>query len=272
MLVSLDQLTLLEKKTRDQIPSTHVPNTLNIHLIDKILPANMIQTLANNGIYPALVNAVTGHYFQPLNPFYRILEDTERYVNGASAVAEHTVFQQTLDTVLDCIARNVFSKNQAESAIFEGQSYLLIDRCTLWELFRSYSVTESVVLGKTAFEITLSQQLGITSQLSSIINYTVHVVASDNAPVTIELRNMIALPYQKIPLYKPTKPKRIGREVVTRDVLVGDRESEITAPTSEQETDAAASPQTPSREGNQAKVARTSNDEPVAVGDLFSTN
>lgn len=271
-LLTLEQLALLDKQPSDQTKAPHRPDTLNVHLIDKVLPANMIQTLADNGIYPSLVNAVTGYYFQPLNPFYRILEDVERYVKGAKAIDEETVFMQTLSVVLDAIASNLFSKNKADSPIFEGQSYLLIDRCILWEIFRSYSVAETAPLGKAAFEVTLSKQLGIHNQLTSIINYTVHVVGSDNEPVTIELRNMLALPYQKIPMYTATKPKRIGRAVVTRDVLVGDREVDTPVNAPEPQAEPTAPHQPPSREGSQQKVTRASKEEAVVVGDLFSPN
>ncbi len=271
-LLSLDQINTLEKRPANSATNAHKPNTLNLHLIDKVLPQNMIQTLDESGIYPSVVNAVTGYYFQPLNPFYQIIEDVERYVNTAEPLDETTVFKQTLDVVLDCIARNVFSKNRADSGIFEGQSYLLIDRCLLWEVFRSYSAAENDPLSKSAFEITLCQHLEISGQLTSIIHYTVSVVAPDNEPVIIELRNMLALPYQKIPLYSPAKPKRIGREVINRNLLVGDRELDTATQTSDSDQSPAAPDQPQSKVGNKERVTRTSNEEPVVVGDLFSSN
>jgi len=270
-LMTPSALIATQKTPHQEPKKVHQPNTLNLHLIDKVLPTKMIESMQHCGVYPSLVNAVTGHYFQPLNPFYRIIEDVERHLNGEPPMGEQTAFIQTLDVVLDSLSRNLFSKNTVHSLLFEGQSFLLIDRCMLWEIFRSYSVAEAAPLSKATFETALAKHLEIDSQLDAIIQYTVSVASADNAPVTLELRNMLALPYQKIPLYSPTKPIRIGREVINRNVLVGDRERETTADPSSQDDTTAPAVQPPSRESSQVKVTRTSREDPVVVSDLFRT-
>jgi len=55
----------------------------NIHLIDKVLGSSVIDQLAKAGIYPFVVNAVSGFYHERINPFYSIIEQVESFVSGA---------------------------------------------------------------------------------------------------------------------------------------------------------------------------------------------
>jgi len=272
-LIPLGTLKGLDRRPIESATSHYQRNILNLHLIDKVLPPAMIRTLSGSGIYPTLVNSVTGHYFQPLNPFYQIIEQVECFLRDGGQFDEQTVFDQTFAKVIDAIEQNVYNKNSLHSTIFEGASYLLVDRSILWELFRAYSVAETAPLGKTAFEIRLCNALGIQDQLESIILYTVLVSATESAntePVTIELRHMLALPYQKIPLYRPTRELRIGRKVMNRNLHVGDRAIASSEDPKHATSAPQGSDQSRPKEGSKERGSRTSNEEPVAVGDLFA--
>jgi len=135
----------------------------NIHLIDKVLSTSVIERFNQAGIYSFIVNSVTGIYQERVNPFHSIIEQVESYMGGEE-IDEASVFQQNLKRVLSLVERNTFSVNQVDSFIFEGASYLLIDRNFLWELFRMYAVSVSQPMGKKEFEVQLKSVLNLTNQ------------------------------------------------------------------------------------------------------------
>lgn len=196
---------------------------LNIHLIDKVLTLNVIQHLSGAGIYPFLVNSITDFYHERINPFYTIIEQVENHVQNNFS-DEDTIFRQSLRVVLELIERNAFSKNQASSLVFEGMSYLLIDRNFLWELFRTYGVFFSQPFAKKEFESQLIKALGLVDVLSKNNIYIVSVESNEldksQEKKRLMLTNMIALPYKSVSYYRYSERRRIEKQTLKRDVVI----------------------------------------------------
>jgi len=199
--------------------------TVQIHLIDKLLTADIIARFENAGIYGFIINAVSGFYHERLNPFYSIIEEVEAHMAGIEA-SETEVFEQNVKAVLSLIEENTFSKNTRHSFVFEGMSHLLIDRNFLWELFRGYSVYESKPLGKKDFEERLTRilNLGKSLEKNTIFTFTLDDAKLDDsqADLILELRNMVALPYKAVPYYRFADRKKIKKHVLQRDIAAGD--------------------------------------------------
>ena len=200
-------------------------NSLNIHLIDKVLSPQTIERFSKAGIYPFILNSVSGFYQERINPFYSIIEQVESHVSGEQLNAA-SVFKQNMRLVLTLIEQNTFTKNSKDSFVFEGTSYLLIDRNFLWELHRGYAINEARPLGKKAFEAMLSQVFDLGKQLDRTAIYTVktneNIMDNGKVSVVIELRNMVALSYKAVSYYQPSDRKQIQKSVLQRNVAISD--------------------------------------------------
>jgi hypothetical protein len=244
----------------------YAANLSNIHLIDKVLGASVIERFNHAGIYSFVVNSVTGFYLERVNPFYSIIEEVESHV-GEFEIDEKSVFQQNLRNVLGMIERNTFSVNQIDSLVFEGISYLLVDRNFLWELFRMYAVSVSQPLGKKEFETQLKSVLNLGEEKDKAVTYTVSVEDTklDNSieKIGIKLSNVIALPYKSVPYYQHSDRRRIEKQVLKRDVVMSDDDRGLA-----KENDVAS----PNKKISPRSNARFKNDRTGTVGvkDLFS--
>jgi len=271
-LLPVATLSELNKHREPIIAETHQANSTNLHLIDQVLPRRMIQLLDQLAIYPYLVNAVTGYYYQPVNPFYKIIEQVEQYVSAPTQEPIDS-FEQGLNSAIEAIEQDVIAKGGLHGFAYDGQSYLLVDRVVLWELFSAYSVLEDGPYTKSEFEITLCQHLGLTKVDERIVNYRVSIPAdesTENDAQVVQLRNMIALPYSKIPTYRFGKRCRIRRDSIERDVNIGEQEA-IQEQVSLENGDTALELKPHALEQDRSKkVTRTSNKNNPAVGELFS--
>ncbi len=242
------------------------PNSLNIHLIDKVLSPQTIERFSKAGIYPFILNSVSGFYQERINPFYSIIEQVESHMNGERLNAA-SVFQQTMKVLLTLIEQNTFSKNSKDAFVFEGTSYLLIDRNFLWELHRGYAISENCPLGKKAFEAMLSQVFELGKQLDRTAIYTVktneNIMDDSQKSVVIELRNMVALSYKAVPYYQPSDRKRIQRSTLQRNVAISDTDRG----TAEEHSAAQLEAQAESREKSQLS---NNTSEKMGLKDLFS--
>ena len=241
-------------------------NLSNIHLIDKVLDVSVIERFNHAGIYSFVVNSVTGFYQERVNPFYSIIEEVESHV-GDIEIDEKSVFQQNLRNVLGMIERNTFSLNHIDSLVFEGISYLLIDRNFLWELFRMYAVSISQPLGKKEFETQLKSALNLGEEKDKTVTYTVSVenIKLDNSveKIGIKLSNVIALPYRSVPYYQHSDRRRIDKQVLKRDVVSSDDDRGLA------EENDVASPNTKISPRSNARITNTPTDT-VGVKDIFS--
>ena len=265
-ILSDTRLLARSHATKTNELQSYASSLSNIHLIDKVLDASVIERFNHAGIYSFVVNSVTGFYQERVNPFYSIIEEVESHV-GEFEIDEKSVFQQNLRNVLGMIERNTFSVNQIDSLVFEGISYLLIDRNFLWELFRMYAVSVSQPLGKKEFETQLKSVLHIGEEKDKTVTYTVSVEDTklDNSieKIGIELSNVIALPYKSVPYYQHSDRRRIEKKVLKRDVVMSDDDRGLA-----EENDVAS----PSKKISPRSKARVTNDpaDTVGVKDLFS--
>ena len=85
------------------------PSTIQVHLVDKLLEASVIDRFDRAGIYPFIINVVSGYYQERINPFYSIIEQVEAHMNGLM-VDDNTVFEQNIKTILKLIEQNTFQK------------------------------------------------------------------------------------------------------------------------------------------------------------------
>jgi len=195
------------------------PGTSQIHLIDKLLDANVIGQFEKAGMYPFIVNAVSGFYSERMNPFYGIIEQVEE-------TSEESQFVQNLECVLRLIENNTFSINTNHSLAFEGLTYLLVDRNFLWELFRGYAISEGQPLGKKDFEERLCNALNIDKSINkdTVFTFTLEADKLDESQerLQLELRNMVALPYKAVPYYRPRDKRKIKKHILQRDIVVDD--------------------------------------------------
>lgn len=205
--------------------SVYRPSTVQIHLIDKVLSTWVIDRLEKSGIYPFVINAVSGFYHERLNPFYSIIEQVEAHMEGTE-LKDNQLFEGNIKIVLKLIEQNTFSKNTEDSFVFEAMSHLLIDRNFLWELYRGYSISESKPLGKKDFEqqLTASFSLGQSMKNNTTFTFTLDKDKLDirQERISLELRNMVALAYTAVPYYRFTDRKKVKRNVLQRDIAVGD--------------------------------------------------
>ncbi len=252
--------------SRNSQPKCYAADLTNVHLIDKVLAAGVIERLNQAGIYTFIVNSVTGLYQERMNPFYSIIEEVESHV-GNIRIDEATVFKQNLQRVLETIQRNTFSKNQIDSLIFEGPSYLLIDRNFLWELFRMYAVSISAPLGKKEFEAQLTSVLNLSEKKGKLTKYTVSIENTkvDNCKdkVGVTLFNMIALPYRKVPYYQHSDRRQIQKQALERDVVISDEDRGLAEESDVASLKSKTVPRTDAGFRNDATAS-------VGVKDLFS--
>lgn len=241
-------------------------NSLNIHLIDKVLSPQTIEQFSKAGIYPFILNSISGFYQERINPFYSIIEEVESHVSGEQLNAE-AVFQQTMKVVLTLIEQNTFPKNSKDAFVFEATSYLLIDRNFLWELYRGYAISENRPLGKKAFEAMLIQVFDLGKQLDRTAIYTLktneNIIDNGQECVVIELRNMVALSYKAVPYYQPSDRKRIQKSTLQRNVAISDTDRG----TAEEHSAAQLEAQDESPEKSQLP---NNTSEKVGLKDLFS--
>ena len=148
------------------------PSTIQVHLIDKLLAADVIDRFEKTGMYPFIINAVSGFYHERVNPFYSIIDQVEAHMAGIK-LDDKQQFETNMKVVLKLIEQNTFSKNSKHSFIFEGLSHLLVDRNFLWELYRGYCVSESKPLGKKDFEQQLVDNFGLGKSLET--KYRLHI-------------------------------------------------------------------------------------------------
>jgi len=201
------------------------PGTSQIHLIDKLLDASVISQFEKAGMYPFIVNAVSGFYSERMNPFYGIIEQVEAFQRGTDT-SEESLFMQNLECVLGLIENNTFSINTNHSLAFEGMTYLLVDRNFLWELYRGYAISEGQPLGKKDFEERLCKTLNIAKSINkdTVFTFTLDADKLDESQekIQLELRNMVALPYKVVPYYRPRDKRKIKKHALQRDIVVGD--------------------------------------------------
>lgn len=216
--------------TKSYTANKFQPGTTHIHLIDKLLDANAIEQFEKAGIYPFIVNAVSGYYHERINPFYTIIEQVEAYIQGYEP-NERAVFEQNIKAILGLVEQNTFSKNIKHSFVFEGMSYLLVDRNFLWEIFRVYSVFESKPIGKKDFETQLSEtfELGNPLDQNTLFTLTLANDEIDNSQVklVLELLNMVAIPYKAVPYYQYSDRKRIKKHVLQRGITSGNESRDL---------------------------------------------
>lgn len=265
MLLTVDALASCERREQ-QAESTFKANVSNVHLIDKVLSPESIERLNQALIYPFLVNAVTGFYQDRITPFYTIIEQVENHMSNGS-YSEECNFRESIEFVLGLIQRNIFIKNQPNSLVFEGLTYLLVDRNLLWELSRMYSVSSSDLLGKKAFEKLLIRTFGLVDFTHKNIVYTVQLEDSlldiGQEKITVELINMLALPYKAVPDYRYTSRRRIQKKTLQRDISIGDVARGLAE---------GCNVMNPAQEINQVtdEAPRTTARNTVDVNDLFS--
>jgi len=201
------------------------PGLSHVHLIDKLLDASLIDRFESAGIYPFIINAVCGYYYERNHPFYSIIEHVEAHMAGTEP-DDRRDFEQNIRTILGLIECNTFSKNAKHSFVFEGMSYLLIDRNFLWELYRGHAVAEHKPLGKKDFEAQLVEvfHLGKSLENNTIFTFTLEGVKLDESQESLflELRNMVALPYKAVTYYQFTDRRKIKKHTLQRDITSGD--------------------------------------------------
>ncbi len=238
----------------------------NIHLIDKILGFSVIDQLAKAGIYPFVVNAVSGFYHERINPFYSIIEQVESFVSGA-VLNQDEIFKGNLKRVLTMLENNVFTKNQLTSLVFEGQYYLLVDRNFLWELFRIYAVSSAKPLSKIEFEMTLKKLLSLGDSIDKNHRYSIelknNLMDDSQEKVIVELTNMLALAYRVIPYYQCSNRHRISKKAIHRNIAVSDTDQGIV-----EDQSTKVVPENARIIGRESAIQ--SQDEHVGLGDLFS--
>ena len=238
----------------------------NIHLIDKVLGSSVIDQLAKAGIYPFVVNAVSGFYHERINPFYSIIEQVESFVSGA-VLNQDEIFKANLQRVLKMLENNVFTKNQLTSLVFEGQSYLLVDRNFLWEIFRMYDVSSSKPLSKIEFEMTLKRLFNLGDSIDKNHRYSIelknNLMDDSQEKVIVELTNMLALAYRVIPYYQCSNRHRITKKAIHRNIAVGDTDQGIV-----EDHGAKVVPENARIIGRESAIQ--GQDKQVGLGDLFS--
>lgn len=238
----------------------------NIHLIDKVLVAGVIDQLAKAGIYPFVVNAVSGFYHERINPFYSIIEQVESFVAGV-VLNQDEVFKDNLQRVLTMMANNVFTKNQLNSLVFEGQHYLLVDRNFLWELFRTYAVLSAKPLSKIEFEMTLKKLFNLGDSIDKHYRYSIelknNLMDTSQESVRVELTNMLALVYRVIPYYQCSNRHRISKKAIHRNIAVGDTGQGIV-----EDQSIKVVPENAQAIGHESTIQ--GQERQVGLGDLFS--
>lgn len=249
---------------KTNVNSTYKSDLTNIHLIDKILANNVIGHLNKFGVYSFVVNSVTGFYQERINPFYTIIEDVESHVTG-NRLDEHSLFMRNLRLALTLIQQGSFSKNQSNSLVFEGISYLLVDRNFFWEIFRGYAVYSASPFSKKEFELQLTKALNLKHvwQTNSIYIVSVEMDEVDKSQEKqrLKLSNMIALPYKAVPFYQHSDRKRIEKQTLQREIVVHDTVRGLA------EHDVIASDKTDHRND---KSSTDRQPKSVGVNDLFS--
>lgn len=210
---------------RNESSPLYQSSTTQVHLIDKLLSADIIDRFEKRGVYPFIINAVSGFYHERVNPFYSIINQVEAHMAGIE-LDNKQQFETNMKVVLKLIEQNTFSKNSKHSFVFEGLSHLLLDRNFLWELYRGYCVSESKPLGKKDFEQQLVDSFGLGESLEKNITFTFTLdgdkLDESQEKLSIELRNMVALAYKAVPYYRFTDRKKIKKNVLQRDIIAGD--------------------------------------------------
>ena len=265
MLVDTSNLAKFNLTERENENNYQV-DLSNLHLIEKVIDSSAIQRFNQAGIYPFVINAITGFYQERVNPFYTIIEQVESHISNIS-LDESVVFQQNLKLVLQLIERNTFTKNKPMSLIFEGMYYLLIDRNFLWELFRMYTVSVTQPMGKKEFEVALIKALDLVDFTNGVTVYIVdvdnHQLDDSQEKARLKLLNMLALPYKKVSYYRYTDRRRIEKKTLQRDIVIDDAGRGIA------EGYEVVDPAQKIRQREGARVPNTPSNK-VGVDDLFS--
>ena len=208
-LYPLDDLSKAENTLRARTNKpTYPANTINIHIIDKVLPPHIIDLLSQKQSYPYLVNAVTGFYQNKHHPYYTIIEQVEAHVLN---IKHNNWFESALSRVLKLIENNTLTKNTIQARVFESLYSLLIDRHLLWEMFKVYQVSDQPALSKAEFERTLKDTLSLKGDADQY-NYEIKIASSQEETISFTTTNMIALPYSKIE-YK------YGRRIIAKKII-----------------------------------------------------
>jgi hypothetical protein len=211
------------KNSSDSRPSKLDPT--RVHLIPGFTNIGMISKLSDAGIYPFILGSVSGSYSDRFNPFYQVIEDVEAFVRNEPKQDDTENFRKTIDICLSLIASNMFTKNEITSLVFDGISYLCLDTSFFWELYRGHVVYQEKCLSRPEFLERLHGEYNLRLDREKQYYYSINFAGLDafgeDQTFTVELVNMIALPYSEFPAYGvPEYKRRITRHVLERTMTI----------------------------------------------------